>query len=94
MMLPVGGGDASFLLQPQATSIAIPEAQKMSIHEFNYKGKRIRITPDKNQPRVVIDDEEVPVSINNKDGFSAIEHLPYSSFSSLEALARKVIDEE
>ena len=70
------------------------EDTSMSIHEFNYKGKSIVITPDVSRPKVTINGEDIPVAINTKDNYSATRHLPYASFSSLDELAKKVIDEE
>ena len=65
----------------------------MSVQKFNYKGHDVLITPDDSNPKIIINSKDIPVSMNNINSYSAIQHLPYSSFSSLEDLARKVIDE-
>ncbi len=77
----------------QAAVVQQTEDNIMPVQQFSYKGQQVEISADADHPKMTINGKKIPVVMNDKDSFTPVRHLPYSSFSSLEEAAKKVIDE-
>ena len=65
----------------------------MSTEEETYKGKKIVIKLDGKVPNLIVDNENIRVSVDvEAKKFFAYSLLPYTKFNSLKELAEALID--
>ena len=66
----------------------------MSDHPGTYKGKRITVESNYEDPKLLIEDEKVDVTRDPDSSTFGTVRLPYREFESIEDLAKAIIDAE
>ena len=66
----------------------------MSNDEISYKGKKIKATMNEGKPDLFVNGKRLPVSFDEEAASYNTSILPYQTFSTLQDLAKAVIDDQ